>query len=62
MEVIDIGLNDLEPISISIDDVKPSTPSYGTGIELLMNDKKRASGMNINVDMSDINDLENELN
>jgi hypothetical protein len=72
MEIIDIGLNDLEPISITIDDSKPvsfggsssfgSAPSFGGGIELLMNDKKRAASMSSHVDMDDLDKLENELN
>ena len=66
MEIIDIGLNDLEPISISIDDNKPTSfggsTSFGGGIELLMNDKKRAASMSSHVDMDDLDKLENELN
>lgn len=61
MEVIDIGLNDLEPISINIDD-SPSTTNYGSGIELLMNDKRRASNANMNVELDDLDKLESELN
>jgi hypothetical protein len=44
MEVIDLGLNDLEPISIQFNDNEPSSSSsvnFGSGIELLMNDKKK---------------------
>jgi len=61
MEVIDIGLNDLEPISLSFNDGPPSKAvNFGPGIELLMNDKKKApSG---SVDLGDLNNLENELN
>jgi hypothetical protein len=66
MEIIDIGLNDLEPISISIDDNKPinlgGPSSFGGGIELLMNDKKRAASVSSHVDMDDLDKLENELN
>lgn len=60
MEVIDIGLNDLEPISISIDE--PKSSFGGGGIELLMNDKKRAASMSSHVDMDDLDKIENELN
>lgn len=62
MEVIDIGLNDLEPISLSFNEGPPSKAvNFGPGIELLMNDKKKspASG---SVDLGDLNNLENELN
>ena len=42
MEVIDLGLSDLEPVSISFnDDMPSSSSSLGAGIELLMNDKKK---------------------
>ena len=46
MEVIDIGLNDLEPISLNFDDNSnrgnsSSSVNFGPGIELLMNDKKK---------------------
>jgi hypothetical protein len=69
MEIIDIGLNDLAPISINFNDSEPSSSSssagksvnFGPGIELLMNDKKRASN-GINIDLGDLDNLENELN
>jgi hypothetical protein len=60
MEIIDIGLNDLEPISLDFNSPKPSV-NFGSGIELLMNDKKRsASTMNLN--LGELDNLENELN
>jgi hypothetical protein len=60
MEIIDIGLDSLEPISLDFNDSKPSV-SFGGGIELLMNDKKRsASTMNLN--LGELDNLENELN
>ena len=40
MEIIDIGLDSLEPISINMSDSKSSV-NFGSGIELLMNDKKK---------------------
>ena len=48
MEVIDLGLSDLEPVSLNFGDSKPSV-NFGSGIELLMNDKKRSSN-SINLD------------
>jgi hypothetical protein len=57
MEVI--NLNDLEPVSIKFDD---STTGFGGGIELLMNDKKRASSGATNIDLGELDNLENELN
>jgi hypothetical protein len=60
MEVIDIGLDNLEPVSLDFNDSKPSV-SFGGGIELLMNDKKRsASTMNLN--LGELDNLEKELN
>jgi len=53
METIDISLDNLEPISLNKDS-NMATPSvnFGSGIELLMNDKKRTtSGDNIQLDL-----------
>jgi hypothetical protein len=61
MEVIDIGLNDLEPISLNFnDDTMGKSVNFGPGIELLMNDKKKSTSAS--VDLGDLNSLENELN
>jgi hypothetical protein len=69
MEVIDIGLDNLEPVSFNLQENEPSTstnePSsvnFGPGVELLMNDKKISSTSSTKVDIEDLNDLENELN
>ena len=69
MEVFDIGATDVEPISLRIDDITidPPLPSassniLGPGLELLMNDKKRASSQNVKMDLGDVDDLEAELN
>jgi len=67
METIEIGLNDLEPVQLSFldsDSSSMSTPSvnFGTGIELLMNDKKKNSSFSTNVDLGELNRLESELN
>jgi len=65
MEVIDIGLNDLEPISLNFDDNntnRSSSVNFGPGIELLMNDKKKSSSNNIDIELGDLDNLENELN
>ena len=70
MEVIDIGLDNLEPISLNFNDdigssgLGESTPSvnFGTGIELLMNDKKKASTGNISIDLGELDKLESDLN
>lgn len=53
MEVIDIGLDDLDN----------NSSSFGGGIELLMNDKKRtSSGSSTKIDLQELDNLENELN
>ena len=60
MESIDISLDNLEPISLDFNSGN-ATPSvnFGSGIELLMNDKKRsASGDNMKLDLGDLDDLE----
>ena len=66
METIEIGLNDLEPVQLSfLDSDSTSAPpsvNFGTGIELLMNDKKKNSSFSTNVDLGELNRLENELN
>ena len=61
MEIIDIGLSDLEPISMNFGDSRPSV-NFGTGIELLMNDKKKSSSQNMSIDLGELDKLENELN
>lgn len=60
MEVIDLGLSDLDSVSINFNESKPSV-NFGSGIELLMNDKKRSSS-NLNLDLGELDTLESELN
>jgi hypothetical protein len=64
MEVIDLGLSDLDPVSISFNEDMPSngSSSLGAGIELLMNDKKKTSSGSMNIDLGELDKLENELN
>lgn len=66
MEVVDIDLDNI-PFSQDFHSIgKPTTEkpsvSFGGGIELLMNDKKRSSSMNTKIDLEDLNNLESELN
>ena len=63
MEVIDIGLRDVESISLNLNEneYKPSV-NFGPGVELLMNDKKKNSFSNTNVDLGDLDKLEQDLN
>ena len=62
MEIIDLGINDLEPVSLNLNEPlnKPSV-SFGGGIELLMNDKKKSSST-MNLNLGELDSLENELN
>ena len=61
-EVIDIGLDNLEPISINIGNTNQSSVNFGSGIELLMNDKKRSNSNSVAVDLGELDNLEKELN
>ena len=62
MEVIDLGLSDLEPVSLNFNEssYKPSV-NFGGGIELLMNDKKKSSS-SMNLNLGELDSLETELN
>ena len=64
MESIDISLDSLEPVSLDLNSkTSGSSVNFGSGIELLMNDKKRsASGDNMKLDLGDLNNLEQEMN
>jgi len=64
MEVIDIGLGDLEPISLNLSDSAPEPRSvnFGDGIELFMNDSQRSASKQVSVDMSDLDKLEEQIN
>ena len=63
MEAVNINLsaNDIiEPISLDINE-PPSSVNFGSGIELLMNDKKKSIN-NGALDLGDLDTLEDELN
>ena len=71
MEVIDIDFNNLEPIKMNFNnnsnnynnnDDENMGSSFGPGIELLMNDKKKSSNNNVNIDLGELDSLEKELN
>ena len=66
MEVIDIGLNDLETLEINLgDDFNSGPSSSGLGNELLMNDRQKrgnTSGGSMSVDLGELDKLESELN
>ncbi len=63
-EIIDITNLDTPPISLNEGNLKSA--NFGSGIELLMNDKLKNNGDKSNpgsdIDINDLNDLENELN
>ena len=60
MEVIDLGIDSLDPIHLEVND-RPSV-NFGVGAELLMNDKKKMSSSNMNIDLGELDTLEHELN
>jgi hypothetical protein len=63
MEVIDIGLNDLEPVSFQFNEAPvEGGVNFGPGIELLMNDKKKSGSFSTSVDLGELDKLESELN
>ena len=60
MEVID--LNSLDPITMHIGESNTRTTNFGSGIELLMNDKMKSSSSSTKIDLGELDNLENELN
>ena len=64
METIDLNLDNLESINIDFGEPAATQKSvnFGSGIELLMNDKNRSSNHATTIDMKDLDNLENELN
>lgn len=59
MEVIDIGLDDID---MDLNKSRSNSVNFGTGIELLMNDKKKSSSSNTKIDLAELDQLENDLN
>lgn len=64
MEVIDLGFDNLEPISIEEKTVKTApSVNFGPGVELLMNDKNNASAKEeVKLNLDDLDSLEKEMN
>jgi Family of unknown function (DUF5767) len=62
MEVIDLGLNDTEPITLRMDENTPSM-NFGPGLELLMNDKMKTTNFGSGaIDLGELEQMESELN
>ena len=57
-----IDLNNNEEIIINLDNDNKQSVNFGSGIELLMNDKKKINKNDDLINLNDINDLEKELN
>lgn len=67
MEIIDLGIDNLEPMTFNTVEELPTRPkspssSFGPGIELLMNNDKRKGSSTTNFNIDDLNTLEEELN
>jgi len=66
MEIIDLGIDNLDPITINMSDNNTQSssinPSFGPGIELLMNNEKKKGSATTNFNIDDLNTLEEELN
>ena len=60
MEVIDLNLDNIAPISINVEENKKT--NFGSGIEFLMNDKMKSSSMSTNINLGELDKLEDELN
>jgi hypothetical protein len=62
MEVVDIDLTDVPTSNDEPKLIEPPSVSFGGGIELLMNEKKKSSNSSTKIDLEDLDTLENELN
>ena len=63
MEVVDIDLDNIKiDESLNSKTISVAEPSFGGGIELLMNEKKKSSSGSTNINVQELNDLEDELN
>ena len=65
MEVVDIDLDDIPlsetTASMPAESSGPSV-SFGGGIELLMNEKKKSASSSTKIDLEELDNLESELN
>jgi hypothetical protein len=60
MEEFNLDIN--EPINIKFNNDEPKKVNFSSGMEFLMNDKKRNNNNSININLNDVDDLEAELN
>lgn len=57
---MELEVTDLEPIDIKLD--TSISNNFGSGIELLMNDKNKSSSKTTNINLGDLDKLEEDLN
>ena len=62
MEVVDIDLDTIPLRDVTYQPQEKPSVSFGGGIELLMNDKKKSSSASTKIDLEDLDNLESELN
>jgi hypothetical protein len=62
MEVIDIDIEDLDLDNTGSNNGAKSSVNFGSGIELLMNEKKKSSSGSTRINLDELSNLENELN
>lgn len=62
MEVVDIDLDNIPFSPDTNQSTSRPSVSFGSGIELLMNEKKKSSSTSTKINLDDLDHLENELN
>lgn len=61
MEVVDIGLGDLDAISMNLENTMGANSNFGGGLEFLMNEKKISTNNLTSVGLDDLDKMENEF-
>lgn len=61
MEVVDIGLGDLDAISMNLENTVGGHSDFGGGLEFLMNEKKISTNNHTSVGLDDLDKMENEF-
>jgi len=62
MEVVDIDLDTIPLRDVAYQPQEKPSVSFGGGIELLMNEKKKSSSASTKIDLDELDNLESELN